>query len=56
MPGARLDVLLLQAAGVARGRDNEGEEEADKWIERIYGSCTQGQGANSLGPQGKRQG
>lgn len=26
--------------GCARGRNNEGEEEADKWIERIYSSCT----------------
>jgi len=27
-------------AWVMQGRDNEGEEETNKWIERIYSSCT----------------
>lgn len=31
-------------AWVAHGRANEGEEAADKWIERIYSCCTRTRG------------
>lgn len=31
-------------AWVTQGRDNEGEEEADKWIKTIYSSCARMRG------------